>query len=189
MKFNFGNINSIRDIVRQAVRYKKSGNALDLGSGVGRHSLFLAKKGFHVTAIDNSSENLAALKELARIQNLPIKTEKIDLNQYKPSKKYDFIVSTMVLHFISHPLQKKSITVMQDFTKPLGVNVVSNYSDKNPKATRPYLINAEKLKKQYTENGWKIVHYQEYLSEPMTKSDGSKKTVRYWITDLIAQKV
>src|ERR1700687_2113287 len=100
MKFNLSNINSVRPIVRQALRYKKSGSALDLGCGAGRHALFLAKKGFRVTAVDKSSENIAALKELARLQKLPITTLKADVTEFNSGKKFDLIVSTMVLHFL-----------------------------------------------------------------------------------------
>lgn len=188
MRFNFENINSIRSIVREGLHYQKSGTALDLGCGAGRHSLFLAKKGFRVVAVDKSSENLAALKELARIQKLPIITHKADVATYKPSKKFDFIISTMVLHFLPYRIQKESILTMQSNTKKNGINIISNYSTKNKKGTRPNLVKAVELKKQYVDTGWDILHYKERLSGPMTTSFGGNKTVRYWIVELIAQK-
>ncbi len=188
MNFNLLNINSIRPVVRLALKYVKSGSALDLGSGIGRHSLFLAKKGFKVTAVDNRSEGLTALKELARLQKLPVKVVKADVTTYIPKKKYDVILSTMVHHFIPYKAQKEAIAVMQAATKKSGLNVFASYSDKNPKSVRPYLVKAKNLKKQYTDAGWNIIYFKERLSDPMTTSAGGTKTVRYWIVDLITQK-
>ena len=189
MKFNLSNINSVRPIVRQALRYKKSGSALDLGCGAGRHALFLAKKGFRVTAVDKSSENIAALKELARLQKLPITTLKADVTEFNSGKKFDLIVSTMVLHFLPDRAQKQVIRITQNHTNGTGINVVSSYTDKNKKEVRPHLVNANKLQKQYVKAGWRILHFQERLSEPMTTSSGTGKLVRYWVVELIAQKV
>lgn len=188
MKFDLLNINSVWPLVRQILKYKKSGSVLDLGSGIGHSSLFLAKRGFRVTAVDNSTVGLTALKELARLQKLPIKVELEDVTRYHPKKKYDVIISTMVHHFIPYKSQKEAIAGMQAATKKTGVNVVAGYSNKNTKKVRPYLVKGQVLKKQYTDAGWEILHFQERLSDPMTTSAGGKKTVRYWIVDLIAQK-
>lgn len=45
---------------------------LDLPSGVGRHSIALAKKGFHLTAVDISEEFLSALQKKTEGAALPI---------------------------------------------------------------------------------------------------------------------
>ncbi len=185
-KFNLLDINSIRPIVRDALRYKKSGTVLDLGCGSGRHSLFFAKKGFRVVAVDNRSENLAALKELARLQKLPIIVKQEDVITYPSKKKFDIVLSNMVLHFLPYKNQKGAIRIMQKLTKRNGLNVVSNYTDKNKKGTRPYLVPTGALKKLYETVGWKILFYHEGLTEPMLNSSG--KPVRYFKEEFIAGK-
>lgn len=47
---------------------------LDLGCGLGRHSLYMAENGFDVTAFDLSEYGLNNLKELSKAKNLQINT-------------------------------------------------------------------------------------------------------------------
>ena len=49
-------------IVKSLLKYKKLGKVLDLGAGEGRNSIFLAEKGFDVTAIDISEIGINKLK-------------------------------------------------------------------------------------------------------------------------------
>lgn len=184
--FNLLDINSVRFIVRETLRYKRAGSVLDLGCGAGRHALFFAKKGFRVTAVDNRTENLAALKELARLQKLPIVVRRGDVIDFKSKKKFDLILSTMVLHFLPKYAQKQAIITMQKLTKKGGVNVVSSYTDKNKKGTRPHLVRAGVFKKSYKDARWNILVYKEELGDPAPNSSGG--SVRYWHEEIIAQK-
>ncbi|MEK7560084.1 MAG: methyltransferase domain-containing protein [Patescibacteria group bacterium] len=185
--FNLFNINSVRPIVRKVLRYKKSGSALDLGCGAGRHALFLAKNGFSVIAVDNRTEVLAALKELARLQKLPVMVRRDDAITFSSKRKFDVVLSTMILHFLPYQSQKKAIFTMQEYTKNNGLNVVSNYTNKNKKGTRPHLVRTGVLKKLYEDAGWSILDYEERLGKPISSSSG--KIVRYWKEEFIAQKL
>ena len=55
-----------------ALRWKERGcqTVLDLGCGKGRHSLFLAELGFHVTAVDLSPEGIEQLQTEAKRKHL-----------------------------------------------------------------------------------------------------------------------
>lgn len=187
-KFDLLNINNVKQIVKSLLKYKKSGTVLDLGCGAGRHSLFLAKRGFKVVAVDNIFEVLAALKELARLQKLPIKVVRADVATYDPNKKFDVVLSNMVLHFISDNQKKRSLQSMWSATKKNGINVVSAYTDKNPKGTKPFPVKAGSLKKWYEKAGWKILYYYGGKSNPVSDFNNPAKTVRIWKEEIIAQK-
>ncbi len=62
-----------------ALRWKEMGKktALDIGCGIGRHSLFLAGMGFDVTAADLSPEGIAALAKKAKQQKLDKKIKTV----------------------------------------------------------------------------------------------------------------
>ncbi|HAG27451.1 TPA: hypothetical protein DCG61_01560 [Patescibacteria group bacterium] len=188
-KLDLYNINSIRPFVRNILKYKKSGSVLDLGSAAGRHSLFLAKKGFTVTAVEISSEFTAALKEIVRLQKLKVKVVIGDVTKFTPKKKYDVIISTMVLHFLPYQIQSKQIELMQSNTKRNGLNVISSYSDKNKDGIRPYPLMKDKIKDAYEGAGWKILHHHvgrgTHVIDPRTGKKGSG----FWKEELIAQKV
>src|SRR5256885_1067329 len=47
-------------------------NALDVGAGTGRHTLMLARRGIHVTAVDQSPEMLAIAQQKAQQEDLAI---------------------------------------------------------------------------------------------------------------------
>ncbi|KMT21875.1 class I SAM-dependent methyltransferase [Clostridium cylindrosporum] len=56
------------------------GSLLDLASGDGRNSIFLAKKGFDVTAADFSIEALKRLERFSKSENASLKTALLDLS-------------------------------------------------------------------------------------------------------------
>lgn len=58
----------------------KPGSVLDLASGDGGSALFLAKRGFAVTAVDIAEEGLKRLDACARAEQLRIRTLQFDLD-------------------------------------------------------------------------------------------------------------
>ena len=60
-------------IVRELLPLLPRGPALDIACGTGRHALFLAARGQHVTAVDYSSAALNILEVRARSYHVPLK--------------------------------------------------------------------------------------------------------------------
>jgi tellurite methyltransferase len=60
-------------IVRELLPLLPRGAALDIACGSGRHSLFLAPRGHHVTALDWSAAGLDRLELRARIMKMPLR--------------------------------------------------------------------------------------------------------------------
>lgn len=78
------------DIKDQASRLTP-GRALDLGSGEGANSLWLAERGWDVTAVDYSQTAIATMERLASKRNLSIKGVVADIRQYRPNEEYDLV--------------------------------------------------------------------------------------------------
>jgi tellurite methyltransferase len=57
--FNDGNPTA--EVKKLVNEYLRSGTAVDLGCGAGRDSIFLAKNGFDVTALDVSAAGIASM--------------------------------------------------------------------------------------------------------------------------------
>lgn len=75
-----------------------TGRALDIGAGDGRHSVFLARNGFHVEAVDISEQAVGRLRELARRGRLPIEPRVGDCADPQCiAGPYDMIVADTVL--------------------------------------------------------------------------------------------
>jgi predicted O-methyltransferase YrrM len=85
--------------VEHEIRDLKPGTALELGSGEGADALWLAARGWTVTAIDISSTALAVGAAQADEEGLTerIVWEQADLATWHPSTEYD-LVTTAFLH-------------------------------------------------------------------------------------------
>lgn len=129
-------------LVRESIgllRKNKVKEVLDLGCGTGRHTIFLAKKGFKVYGIDISKNGLDFIKKI----NSKLKLKNIILKKADMAKIpywdnfFDAIVCTSVINHakidkirktfkeIERVLKKKGIFVLQvlspkDFTSKTG---------------------------------------------------------------------
>lgn len=75
------------------------GTALDVGAGEGRNSIWLAQKGWDVTALDISSVAIGRLREAAESQRLEIHTIVSDVHSYQEQgKEFDLVVLAYI-HF------------------------------------------------------------------------------------------
>lgn len=81
-------------------RVPENSPALDLGCGDGRNSLFLAARGFQVTAVDSSQVGVTRLLERARLEGLERHLQGIvaDVCEWDyPRARYDLIIAITIL--------------------------------------------------------------------------------------------
>lgn len=175
---------TISSLVRKVLKYIKTGEILDLGAGNGRHSFFLAKKGFQVTAVDVDKNKLLAIRKMAKKKELNISVKLANIATFKPVQKYDLILATMSLHFLTKKQVPKAIKTMQQSTKSDGLNAISVHTNKNTKGSRPYLFKPRELKKYYSH--WDILYYWEGLGRPFM-SDRNNKPQRKYRASIIAK--
>lgn len=155
---------------------------LDLGSGEGQNTIYLAKHGFQVTAIDLSKIGIEKTKQWAKKENLKIET-KINnvINIIKSSKKFDAIIAINIIQFIPHDKIPYFIKRIKTKTKPNGFNIINTFI--NHKNNQKYFFNKNDLTKYYSD--WKIIKYQEKLGKWETHGE---KLHRHYLVKLIAQK-
>lgn len=73
------------------------GRALDLGTGEGRNAVWLAGRGWQVTAVDFSAVALAKAAELAGKHGVTVEWAEADLLEYQPaSGAYDLVLLAYV---------------------------------------------------------------------------------------------
>lgn len=79
----------------------RSGRALDVACGRGRHALLLASTGLQVTALDRDAAALSRLQDVADRLGLTVQTRVVDLESGSPDlgdDGYDLVVVTRYLH-------------------------------------------------------------------------------------------
>ncbi len=177
----------ISEEVKRILKYKKSGSVLDLGTGGGRNALYLAKKGFGVTALDSVKNNLVKLKEVAKKQNVKLKLKHADILDFNPKQKYDIVLAISSLHFLKSSRVPNIIKRIKEYTKIGGLNVITVHTKKNIKKShhRPHLFEKNELKDYYKD--WEVLEYKEELGH-WFKTEYMSKPTRKHKAELIARK-
>lgn len=120
-------------ILKQSLKYVRRGRAIDLGAGEGRNSIFLAKNGLIVEAIDADKRGLKKCKNLAEKYNLPIETKVYDIRDFKFKRDYySLVVGINVFDFIKFSETKKIFNKIRTSLKNNGIFIFTVFSTKDP---------------------------------------------------------
>ncbi len=165
------------------------GKTLDLGCGNGRNSLYLAAKGYSVTAWDKnpmSIANIERIKAAEGLTNLEIAT--VDLNALSFEGEYDFILSTVVMMFLEPQTIPGLIANMQRTTVPGGFNLIVAAMDTDDFPCTvgfPFAFKSGELAEYYT--GWEVVKYNEDVGE-LHRTDANGNRIKLRFATLLARK-
>ena len=168
----------------------QNGTAVDFGAGEGRNSVFLARQGFSVEAVDFSDAALKKLENKAKKKSLAIRVKKTDLSRLNLAGRFDVGICTFVLHNLSVSTAKKLIRKMRNYTKIGGINVLACFTKrghffrKNPR-TKNFFPNQTELKKIYAD--WKI-HEITIKKTRVRPTDAEGKALFSDFVAILAQK-
>jgi len=113
------------DIPKLATFLKDSGasTVLDLGCGTGRHSIFLAKNGFKISAFDQSESAIGRARELLSAENLSAELKVWNMTvfpyPYKDSL-FDAVLAVKVIHHTKLDTVRRIICEIARITKVGG---------------------------------------------------------------------
>ena len=141
-------------IVRDYFSLAKIGKALDIGAGNGRNSLFLAKQGFSVDAVDISDIGLTEFA--GRHPNIHAICADLDTFEI-PKNRYDLIVNIKYLNrrlfpYISEGLKTGGILIFETFLE-------SEQNSDNQPTCRDYLLRKNELLHAFL--SLRILYYRE----------------------------
>jgi len=175
-------------------KVKPSSQFLDLGCGDGRDALFMAYKGFNVTALDKSAPNIQKLQKTASENNLNNQITFIqkDVRDFSVEKnKYSVINISNLLQFLS---KKESLAIINEAKSELkksGFILISAFSVKDPS----YKKNSNKMKCYFSTQellrlflDFNILFYVENIITEQGHH-GSPHAHKHGIVKIIAQKI
>jgi tellurite methyltransferase len=150
-------------LLRSAIENLKAGRALDIACGVGRHAIFLAERGWEVTAVDSSRVGIEILQQRAREVGLTVDARVADLErsefQIEPDA-YDLIC-------VFYYLQRDLFPRIRAGVKSGGILVAAiHLNDEKPEAqpSNPaFLLEPGELREEFRD--WEIQYYHEGESD------------------------
>lgn len=160
------------ELVTKITDILSGGTVLDLGAGDGRQALYLAAKGFKVTAVDLSEAGLEKLQRLAGKQELNIKTELADLNSRSISGEYDVIIVIAVLQHLKHSSAVRILNEMKAHTRSGGINALMVFTQTGD---RYILDRKEDPESFYPEDNW----LQKFYSDWQVREHGIITTTEF----------
>ena len=118
------------EIVELAETFPRGAAVLDLGCGEGRNALFLAERGFDVSAVDISQHGIAKIRATAERSGFKIRSQVADMRTYELDREYDLIISHGCLHLIERENWTNVLQRFKTHTRPGGYNVVAVFTDR-----------------------------------------------------------
>lgn len=94
---------------------------LDLGAGVGRHALALARAGFHVAAIDAAPEGIAEITRIAAAESLALDARTGMMNELPYADgSFDHVLSWNVIYHGDETVLRATIAEIARVLRPGG---------------------------------------------------------------------
>lgn len=113
----------------------KKGNALDICSGAGTNSVFLAKKGFEVMGVDISKTAVDYSRKRAQRAGVAERCNFISADVLElpfPRDRFDFAFDRGCYHGLSDEKKVEFVKKVFSALKPGGKYLLTVFSDKNP---------------------------------------------------------
>lgn len=162
-------------LVVEFTRDVPPGAALDLASGPGRNALYLAERGWRVTAVDGSPVAIDLLLARARQRKLEIDARALDLEAGEldlSNQTYDLILSC-------YYFQRSLIPAIQAALRPGGLLIaISHIADADQPQGTPTRTYPGELRELF--QGWRVLHDRE--GQP------GESCHRHAVAELVARK-
>lgn len=150
----------------------KPGQALDIGMGQGRNTLFLARRGWDVTGVDIADKGIEIAKKVAARRNLKFNGVASDFAVFEVGKqRWDLIVGAYMGELITSQaarlvegLRPNGLLVVENFHRDINVNAITG-------GKLGYPVNA--LLETFVPK-LRIVRYEEALDFPDWTNRGEK---------------
>ena len=162
---------------------------LDIGCGEGKDAVYMAKKGYTVTAFDLTESGIAKTKRLAEDNRVRIKAYVDDINTFETDERFDIIYSSGTLQYLQKDKIQPFFMKIMKMTNPHGLNYFNVFVEKPFIAPAPDWDKEESLWQTgelfswYTD--WKI----HYIDETIFECSSSSEKHLHCMDTILAEKM
>lgn len=137
---------------------------LELGSGVGTESVFMAIRGINVSAIDISDGAIRISKKLAELYGVHVDFKQGDATKIPfEDKNFDAVCDQGVFHHIKDEERESYAKEVARVLKSDGLLILRCFSDKIPGGPQPRRITSDELSQTFL-TYLKLEHLERVLS-------------------------
>lgn len=116
--FTQGTVQEV-DFLEKEIDVNKDMSILDVGCGTGRHSVELAKRGYKVTGLDISKDQLKAAREKAKAANVEIEFLHLDARNFQLNEKFDLVIMLCEGGFSLMDTDEENFAILENVNKTL----------------------------------------------------------------------
>ena len=118
---------------------------LDIGCGEGKDAVYMAQKGYNVTAFDLTENGIRKTVSLSEKRNVNINAYVDDINTFRTDEQFDIIYSTGTVQYLFEENKKGFFEKLDKITKKNGIVYINVFSvHKHRKLVRETLRPHEK---------------------------------------------
>lgn len=158
-------------LVVSAVEERTPGRALDVSAGQGRNAVFLAIKGWDVTAVDIADDGLKIAARNAKRAGVSIRTMLQSLHTFDyGTATWDLMVMTYAPVPVTSPAY---VTRLSESLRPGGLVVIESYaSEATTDGRRPIDIDPADLKRAFA--GFRILQLADTVAMPDWNTEAAR---------------
>lgn len=134
---------------------------LDIGCGEGKDSVFLARNGYIVTAMDATDSGIEKGKQLADNCGVSVEFFKADITDFRLKENYDIIFCSGVMHFVKPDYRNDIFQNLKEHTNLNGIHAMNIFVEK------PFIEVPENKKNGKDRFRWKsgevFMYYHDWL--------------------------
>lgn len=108
----------------------KDKKVLDIGCGEGKDAVYMASKGYSVTAFDVTENGIKKTIRMAKENNVEINAYVDDINTFETNEKFDIVYSTGTIQYLFDENKKPFFDKIEYITKKNGFVFFNVFVDK-----------------------------------------------------------
>ena len=164
-----GPSHEVMEIGRAIAAVKAIPQALDLGSGIGRNSIFLAGEGFQTTAVEKDPAKVSLAQRAQTTAGTQYRIIQTGVEEFSLGGPYDLCLLLGILHFLPNATARGVVADLKAATSPSGIHVITaSHSDgrrffANTLAAQHHLnsFGERDIRECYAD--WDILSYESYI--------------------------